>query len=315
MLVSLPVSAQTAAAQCPALQLDNPNPGDGIFPGGYVISGIAFDPSATVGSGYRPRRLFPRFSRRRRPVPGVRDADSGRAVGAFQTEVTIPKVTIASIDFVVYAFESSSSGTTTVAIPVRVGDVPPPRVSPDASPAARISTNCTAVATPVSLAPPLSAEIAITATPGPSWQAHRPPAARRCWRQAVQSSSSPIRAKVTCCRSAATASQASPTTRGRSPVLAWTASSSSWTPAKTAAGCWAPPCPRRVLQARRLPPSRQSSRSPNSAPRGPHIFTAYAHSSVLGVEAIMQVPVFVGAKPTPHATPRLILLRFRYSRC
>src|SRR5690242_10836781 len=90
-LVSLPASAQTAPTQCPALQLDNPNPGDGIFPGGYVISGIAFDPSVTVGSGIGHVDFF----------LGSRD-DGGLYLGSvtpipapggparFQTEVTIP---------------------------------------------------------------------------------------------------------------------------------------------------------------------------------------------------------------------------------
>jgi hypothetical protein len=42
---------------------------------------------------------------------------------------------------------------------------------------------------------------------------------------------------------------------------------------------------------------------PNSTPKGRHIFTAYAHSSVIGVEAIISVPVFVGSPPTPTPLP------------
>src|SRR3954447_26224249 len=52
-LASVPAGAQTVAAStsCPVLSVGNPNPGDTIGEGGYVISGEAFDPAATSGSG------------------------------------------------------------------------------------------------------------------------------------------------------------------------------------------------------------------------------------------------------------------------
>src|SRR5436190_12975522 len=55
----LPVAAQTATsavtmaavASCPVVSVGNPNPGDTINAGGYVINGQAFDPAATSGAG------------------------------------------------------------------------------------------------------------------------------------------------------------------------------------------------------------------------------------------------------------------------
>src|SRR5689334_3375591 len=56
----LPVAAQTAAtsavsmaavASCPVVSVGNPNPGDTLSAGGYVINGQAFDPAATSGAG------------------------------------------------------------------------------------------------------------------------------------------------------------------------------------------------------------------------------------------------------------------------
>ena len=44
---SAPASAQTvpaAPSTCPVLSLGNPNPGDNVLAGGYVVSGTAYDP-------------------------------------------------------------------------------------------------------------------------------------------------------------------------------------------------------------------------------------------------------------------------------
>src|ERR1051326_5092598 len=103
-LVTIPAAAQQTASPCPALQMDNPNPGDTLFPGGYVVSGIAFDPSVSVGSGISRVEFF----------LGSRD-EGGLLLGSavplavpggparFQTQIAVPKsvAATASIDFVV----------------------------------------------------------------------------------------------------------------------------------------------------------------------------------------------------------------------
>src|SRR5262249_28371981 len=42
----------------PVLQLANPNPGDNLSQGDYVVAGVAYDPSASQGSGIANVELF-----------------------------------------------------------------------------------------------------------------------------------------------------------------------------------------------------------------------------------------------------------------
>src|SRR5262249_44526612 len=60
---SLPAGAQSTApamsnVTCPVLSVGNPNPGDDLTTGGHLLSGIAFDPAATQGSGIQRVDLF-----------------------------------------------------------------------------------------------------------------------------------------------------------------------------------------------------------------------------------------------------------------
>src|SRR5579864_3732753 len=63
-LTGLPAAAQTAPAaptavqSCPVLSIGNPNPGDKVTAGGYVISGEAFDPASQSGAGITSVDLF-----------------------------------------------------------------------------------------------------------------------------------------------------------------------------------------------------------------------------------------------------------------
>jgi len=304
-LASLPAAAQTSpTTTCPALQMDNPNPGDTLMPGGYVISGIAFDPSSTVGSGIAHVDFF----------LGSRDA-GGLFLGSttpigpldgpprFQATITIPKITLASADFVAYAFDANSNASTTVDVPVRVGDIPPARNASASTPTTRVSSSCTAVATPVNLAPPLPQEIAFTPTPGP--QLAGPPAAP----------SNPLTDV-----GGAIFQLSNPSTDDVLPLGGYVVSGIAYDPASSSGpgvdrieffldprenGGWfigsATPQP---AAAPGLAPAFSATLIiPNSTPRGRHIFTAYAHSSVIGAEAILSVPIFVGAPPTPTPLP------------
>jgi hypothetical protein len=298
-----PAVAQSAVQTCPALQLDNPNPGDTLMPGGYVVSGIAFDPWASLGSGVSHVDFY----------LGAREA-GGLILGSaqsnpdpnsfgpprFQVQLTIPKLTIASTDFVVYAFDASTSGETTVSVPVRVGDVTPPKGQP--TPTAQVSSSCSAIATPVNLAPPLPAEIAFTPTPGP--QLAGPPAAPGA---PLADAPGPI------------LQLSNPSPGDVLPVGGYVVGGIAYDPGSSSG-----PGIDRIqffldpredggsLLGTALPTAANPGQAPtfqativvpDRASRGAHVFVAYARSSVIGAEAIVSVPVFVGEKPTPTPLP------------
>jgi hypothetical protein len=305
--VSFPAAAQPAGSQCPALQMDNPNPGDTIMPGGYVVSGIAYDPAATLGSGVSHVDFF----------LGSRDA-GGLFLGSvvpladpnsfgpprFLMQLTIPRMTSAGTEFVVYAFDAATSGQTTLSVPVRVGDVTPPTPAPSSPPpAVRLTSNCQAVATAVALAPPLPAEIAFTPTPPP--QVLVLPQATPGG--TLPDTGGPI------------FQLSNPNPSDVLPFGGYVVSGTAYDPASSQGpgvdriqffldprdtGGWllgtATP---QVLAGASVPTFSAKIVIPNSAPKGAHNFSAYAHSSITGVESIISVQVFVGAPPTPTPLP------------
>jgi hypothetical protein len=284
--------------------MDNPNPGDTLFPGGYVVSGIAFDPSVSVGSGISRVEFF----------LGSRD-EGGLLLGSavplavpdgparFQTQITVPRSLAAtSIDFVAYAYADSNPGQTSVAVPVRLGEstAPTPATfgTPQATPTTRVTSNCGAVATAVSLAPPLPAEIASTPTPGPQLVGLPQPAAGAPLADApgpLFELSNPNRGDVL-------------------PIGGYIVSGIAYDPASQAGPgvdrveffldpredgglLLGSAVPRAAASG--LPPTFSATIViPRTAGRGAHVFAAYARSSVIGAEAIVQVPIFIGSVPT-----------------
>jgi hypothetical protein len=132
---------------CPVLSVANPGPGDTLSDGGYVVSGASFDPAATSGSGISSVDLF----------LGARDeggtflgsaipGSSGTDPRAWSVEVTFPSNLNRGVDFIAYSHSSVSSGQTSVAIPVFIGN--PPRndvglVTPTPEPGSPVVTsNC-----------------------------------------------------------------------------------------------------------------------------------------------------------------------------
>jgi hypothetical protein len=125
----IPVAAQTAPASavqsCPVLSVGNPNPGDNINAGGYVVSGEAFDPASQSGAGISSVDLF--LGERDQgglflgsAVPG----SSGTDPRAWSVEVTIPSNFDHNVDFAAYADSSVTGSETTVTIPIVVGTLP-----------------------------------------------------------------------------------------------------------------------------------------------------------------------------------------------
>jgi hypothetical protein len=305
--VSFPVAAQPAVIQCPALQMDNPNPCDTIMPGGYVVSGIAYDPAATLGSGVSHVDFF----------LGSRD-DGGLYLGTvvplanpnsfgpprFLKQLTIPRMTNAGTEFVVYAFDAATNGQTSLSVPVRVGDVTPPTPAPASPPpGARLTSNCQAVPTAVLLAPPLPGEIAFTPTPPP--QVLVVPQATPGG--TLPNTGGPI------------FQLSNPNPDDVLPFGGYVVSGTAYDPASSQGpgvdriqffldprdqGGWllgtATP---QVLRDASVPTFSAKLVIPNSAPKGQHLLTGYAHSSVIGTELIISVPVFVGAPPTPTPLP------------
>lgn len=124
---SLPAGAATSdpapPASCPVLSLGNPNPGDIVQSGDYVVSGAAWDPAATSGSGISRVDLF--LGRRDAggtflgsATPGSPDPTNPRA---FSTTVTLPDNFNSGADFAAYAISSVSGQETTVVRSIFVG--------------------------------------------------------------------------------------------------------------------------------------------------------------------------------------------------
>ena len=116
-------AASTCPAGAPALQVANPNPGDVIPWGDYVISGTAVDPAASGTNGIARVDLF------------LGDRDNGGLLvastmpasnNAFQVTADIQSSINVGRDFVAYAYSAIDSQVTRVAVPVYVGAAPTP---------------------------------------------------------------------------------------------------------------------------------------------------------------------------------------------
>jgi hypothetical protein len=178
-VASTPVGAQSAtttsaAASCPVLSLANPSPGDTLVPGGLVISGLAWDPSVSQGSGIERVDLF--LGRRDQggtilgsAVPGA----SGSDPRAFSVEVQIPNSMNRGTDFAAYAISNVSGHETGVAFPIFVGT--PERTSATPTPVPTTETQFStcptaplAGATNVAINPPVAVGTPGPAVPAPS---------------------------------------------------------------------------------------------------------------------------------------------------
>src|SRR5579859_4704031 len=121
-LTGLPVAAQTAPAtttvqSCPVLSVGNPNPGDTVNTGAYVISGEAFDPASQSGAGISSVDLF--LGERDQGGTFLGSAVPGNSSDprAWSVEVTIPTGFNRGVDFAAYAISSVSGAETAVTFP------------------------------------------------------------------------------------------------------------------------------------------------------------------------------------------------------
>jgi hypothetical protein len=124
---SVPAGAQSVgpaptatAAACPVLSLANPGPGDKISEGGLVVSGTAYDPAATSGSGIARVDLFLGL----RDNGGIGLGSAVPGVGgnprAFSLTVDLPDTDSTTV-FAAYAISAITGQETTVSFPLFVG--------------------------------------------------------------------------------------------------------------------------------------------------------------------------------------------------
>jgi hypothetical protein len=162
---SLPAGAQTTTAavtagSCPFLSVGNPNAGDTVQEGDYVISGVAFDPAAPSGSGISRVDLFlgPRDDGGNflgSTVPGI-----GNNPRAFSTKVTIPDWN-SGTSLAAYAISSVTGQQTAVIIPIIVGTPTRSQTGPTPTPLPTVETVATTCAGGAAAATPVAAAVPV----------------------------------------------------------------------------------------------------------------------------------------------------------
>ena len=161
---SLPAGAQTTTAavtagSCPFLSVGNPNAGDTVQQGDYVISGVAFDLGRAVRFRHLRVDLFlgPRDDGGNflgSTVPGI-----GNNPRAFSKQVTIPDWN-SSTSLAAYAISSVTGQQTAVIIPIVVGTPTRSKTGPTPTPlptTETVATTCAggaAAATPAAPSAP-----------------------------------------------------------------------------------------------------------------------------------------------------------------
>jgi len=129
---TVPQVAVRAGGQGPILLVGNPNGGDTIPHGTYLVYGAAFDPSSPNGGGVSEVNFFlePRDAgglHLGSTVPG--QLGTGQ-LGAYVARLSIPDNTTGGHTFVAYARSSLTGLESAVSVPVNVGAPPSPTARP-----------------------------------------------------------------------------------------------------------------------------------------------------------------------------------------
>jgi len=132
----------------PVLQIANPGPGSVVSSGDYWISGSAYDPTSTQGSGVSRVDLF--LGDRDEggiflgsAVPG-QDVLEGLTTGSttaqdsFQVKVSLPSTVSGDHDLHAYAYSGLTGETTVVAFPIYIAVAPTPMATAAPAPVASI---------------------------------------------------------------------------------------------------------------------------------------------------------------------------------
>jgi hypothetical protein len=281
-----PAAVTTCTGNAPVLQLANPSPGDVLSQGDYIVSGLAFDPSAGDGTGIARVDLFlgerddgGLFLAEATPGAGLTDRD-------FSTKVTFPTSANGGRNFVAYAYSSVTGEQTSESVPVYVGA--PPTATPITSNAptpvpltSTIQSNCT-----LSSAAPVSASIP---APGLAQQA-----------------------AVLGVRSGPVLSLGNPSPGDNLQTGDVMIHGVAYDPAANGAGSidsvtlFLDNRDEGGLPLGSVVPSGDNTFNIEvklpSAANGGHNFVVYARSALTGQEAVASVPIYIGLPPT--ATPR-----------
>jgi hypothetical protein len=298
-LSSFAASAQpapTTGQDCPVLQLSNPNPGDLLPNGGYVTSGIAFDPAAPSGTGIARVDFFLGSRDSGGLFLGTTVPGTATDPRAFQLEVKLPNAARGD-DFVAYAFSSLTSAFTAVSVPVHVGAIVPTtgRTPTPVSQIATVQTVCAPLAGSTA-----SAGTTTAATPQAMTPAQAPPVSA----SAIANAAAPV-------LQLGNPNPGDLLTPGGYVIfgLAFDPSAADgagvdrvdfFLDSRDSGG------PRLATavpgQNASSPRAFQVEVSISGRLNGAHMLVAYAHSSITGKETVLSVPVFLGIPPT--ATPR-----------
>jgi hypothetical protein len=170
---SLPAGAQTTTAAatatvCPELSVGNPNPGDTVQTGDYVVSGEAWDPSASSGSGISRVEVFLGSRDQGGNLLGSTVPGMGNNPRAWSLEVTMPDVSEGNT-FAAYAISGVTGQETAVLIPIFVGTPTHSAVGPTPTPiptTETVTSTCPASAPHAPVAP--AAPMASPAAPAPA---------------------------------------------------------------------------------------------------------------------------------------------------
>jgi hypothetical protein len=284
-----PLAVVTCPGGGPVVQLANPGPGDVLSQGDYIVSGTAFDPVSTQGSGISRVDLF----------LGQRDS-GGTHLGAvtpgedtanprgFSVKVTLPDGVNGGRDFVAYAYSSVTGSTSIETVPVFVG------AAPTATP---ITSNAP---TPI----PLTSSTQSTCLGGAPVPAAAPAAQVQSEAPAVSSAE----------HGAPVLQLGNPNPGDVMPNGDVIIQGVAFDPSASQAngidrvelfldsrdqgglplGSGAPGSGNAFKIKATLP----------SSANGGHNLVAYARSSVTGLETVESVPVFVGVAPTPTPRPK-----------
>jgi len=270
----IPSAGAQGVSSCPALDLSNPNPGDQVSPGDYVLSGVVLNPVTGTASGVSRIDFF----------LGARD-QGGSIVGTtipsapkFSTTITFPQVNRFDT-LVAYAY-ADSGATTAVGVPIQIGSVPSSETSPSPQDVSvTVKTGCPQATLQLGSGASLGRTTApvVSASPsgGPTLQLANPSAEDLLSRGAYITFGVAFDSAAT---QGAGVDRVDFFLDGRDsggPNIG------SAIPG-TAGG----------------PPGAFAGRVtiPNSVTGG-HNFVAYAHSAVTGLESVVSVPVFIATRP------------------
>ncbi len=297
MMAAAPAGAATTTNPCPAgapvLQLANPNPGDVLSQGDYIISGTAFDPASSDGAGVDRVDIFLGD----RDSGGVLLASATPSQRVFEVKATLPSTANGGREVVAYAYSSLTGQQTIESVPVFIGAAPTP--------------------TPTGTNAPAPAPLTSTTTSTCSGTS------------AAAAASAPAPVAVTLPVTAPAPAASQPSAMASGPVLDlgnpnpgdllstgdFIVSGETYDPAATAGGVG-------VDHVDLFLDSRESGGIPlgsgdvagngtfeiratlPSTANGGHSIVAYAHSTVTDQETVVSVPVYIGAAPTPTPRPR-----------